>query len=417
VTGTIAIVGGGFSGTCCAMHLLRQTNTRLNILLIEPKQRLGGGLAHSSSDPDHRINAPASIHVVDPDEPAALEAWLRAEGRVDRDPGALAGSALYPRRADFGDFVRARLLDAVNASASGFRHIQAHAVGLERQGSGFRIALRSGECLDADGCIVATGHEPPSPPSCIEATVAHHPHYFNDPWNLEALHAIDPDAAVLLIGTGLTAADIVATLLRRAHRGPLIALSRHGGLPQGQNPSGVAKSLWEAINEPVPEFIAKYGTPARVADIMRILRKNAASELESGRTWHGAFDEVRNAAGPLWRSLPEPEKRRFLRHARSVYDVHRFRIPPQTGEILEAATKRGQLSIRAGRIGSVIRNGDVFDVEYCPRGQVRLERARFDAIINCTGPEIRPARSRNAFVSSLLEHELAGEVRGGFGVV
>ncbi len=414
----VAIVGGGFSGTCCAIHLLRLPNIRLEILLIEPKDRLGGGLAHSSPDPDHRINAPASIHIVHPDQPGDLEAWLRAEGRIDRDPDAVSGSSLYPRRSDFGDYVRAQLLEAVKSKRirSGFRHIHTHAVGLERKGSRFRIALQSGECIDADRCIVATGHERPSPPSFIEDAVAHDPQFFNDPWDLDALQAIDPKASVLLIGTGLTSADIVATLLRRANRGRVTALSRHGYMPQSQNPLGLGKSLWEVLNDPVPEFVAKYGAPARVAQIMRVLRRSVASELQQGRTWHGAFDEVRNAARQLWKPLPKEEKRRFLRHVRSVYDPHRFRLPPQTGAILETAMKHGQLTVAAGRIRSVVRNGDLFDVEYCPRGHRSPRQASFNAIVNCTGPQIRPSRSRNPIIRSLLEGGLACEDEAGIGL-
>ncbi len=391
---------------------------RLEIVLIEPKAHLGGGLAHASSDPDHRLNAPASIHILHPDRPGHLDAWLRAEGRIDRDPEAVWGSALYPRRADFGDYVRAQLLEAAESKGirSGLRHLQTHAVSLERNGRRFRIALRSGECIDADICIVATGHERPSPPSFIEEALARDPQFFNDPWDIDALQAIDPSGSVLLIATGLTSADMVATLLRRAHRGHITALSRHGYLPQDQNPMGTGRSLWDVLNDPVPEFVAKYGAPSRVAEIMRVLRRNVASELQSGRTWHGAFDEVRNAAHRLWKPLPKEEKRRFLRHVRAVYDPHRFRLPPQTGAILETAMQRGQLTVAAGRIRSVVRNGDRFDVEYCPRGHMSPRQASFTAIVNCTGPEIRPSRSPNPFIRSLLAGGLACEDEVGIGL-
>ena len=41
----VIILGGGFSGTCAALHLLRQRERALEIVLIEPARQLGGGLA------------------------------------------------------------------------------------------------------------------------------------------------------------------------------------------------------------------------------------------------------------------------------------------------------------------------------------------------------------------------------------
>jgi uncharacterized NAD(P)/FAD-binding protein YdhS len=415
----VAIVGGGYSGTCCAIHLLRESTLPLEVFLIEPRDRLGEGLAHSSSDPDHRLNAPAPIHVVLADRPGHLEAWLTSEGRLDRDPEAVSGGSVYPRRSDFADFVRAQLLEAAaNAQRirSGLHHIRTHAVGLEHDGGRFRIALQSGEPLDADLCVVATGHERPHPPPCIAEAVAQSPCFIHDPWDLDALRAIESKGSVLLIGSGLTAADMVATLLKGAGCARITALSRHGYLPRSHNPLGFGRSLWEAIQDPVPVFVAKHGTPSRVVDIMQVLKRNIVCELEAGRTWHGAFDEVRNAGRALWNALPEHEKHRFLRHARSLYDSHRFRLPPQTAAILESAMRDDRLRIMAARIQSVTRHGAGFDVEYRLRRDATTQRARFDAIVNCMGPEIRVRQSRNPFIRSLLERGLACEDQAGLGL-
>jgi uncharacterized NAD(P)/FAD-binding protein YdhS len=428
----VVIIGGGFSGTSAAIHLLRKRGELLEIVLVEPAARLGGGLAHSSADPDHRLNAPASVHVVLPEEaPEHLEAWLRAQGCIDRDPESLCNGSLYPRRSDFGDYVRAQLDHAIAESTSTSRHPQAHAIAqsgsrfrhlrtrataIARVDGRFRVTLESGTCVDADACIVATGHERPRPPEFVSPDVAVNPRYLDDPWNLSALDTLDRRSNVLLIGTALTAVDAVATLLRRGHMGAITALSRHGYRPAGQNPSPSSRSLWEAINEPLPDFVARHGTPARVREILRILRTNIAEQEREGRTWHAAFDEVRNAARQLWGALPEREKQRFLRHARAFYDPHRFRLPPQTGRILDDALSSGRLTLRAGRIRSVSAMGDGFEVEYRPRHATRTVRERFGAIVSCTGPEISVRRSPNPLIRSLLHARLACEDAAGIGL-
>lgn len=413
---TVLIIGGGFSGTCAAIHLLRQRDQSLDVVLIEPAARLGGGLAHSSADPDHRLNASAAIHVVIPDPPGHLEAWLRSEGRVQRDPESVCDGALYPRRSDFGDYMRAQLSDVAQKSISTFRHVQDRAVGIARANGRLRLALESARSLDADGCIVATGHERPSPPHVISRTVAASSRYLNDPWNLDALGAIDSRSDILLLGTALTAADVIATLSRRGHASHITALSRHGYTPAGQNPSSSSVALWEAINTPVPAFVARHGTPQRVRETLRILRANIDECVRGGHTWHNAFDEVRNAALHLWGATPPQEKRRFLRHVRALYDPHRFRVPPPTARIVDRARSSGALTILAGRISSISPTSEGFDVEFRPRGAARTVRRQFGTIVNCTGPEISPRCSANPLTRRLLETGLACEDEAGIGL-
>jgi uncharacterized NAD(P)/FAD-binding protein YdhS len=279
-----------------------------------------------------------------------------------------------------------------------------------------RLTLESGAGLDADACIVATGHERPRPAAFLARDVVASPLYVNDPWDLAALDPIDRQSDVLLIGTALTAADVVATLSRRGHAGHLTSLSRHGYQPAGQNPSPSSRSLWDAINEPLPDFVVRHGTPARVNEILRILRANIAEHVREGRTWHSAFDEVRNAARQLWSALPEQEQRRFMRHARAFYDPHRFRLPPQTGRILDEALSGGRLTMRAGRVLSVSAIREGFEVEYRPRKSARAIRQRFGAIVNCTGPEISARRSPNPLIQSLLGAGVACEGAAGIGL-
>lgn len=412
----VVVVGGGFSGACSAIQLLRQHDQPLDVVLIEPRSRLGCGLAYGSVDPDHRLNAPAPVHVVLADQPAHLEQWLQAQGRTARDAEALCGSALYPRRADFGEYVGAQLHRFGELSMSRFQHSPQRAITLERAAHRLRITLESGASLEADACIVATGHESPSAPAGVGRDVATHPLYVHDPWDVEKLSALEPRGEVLLIGTGLTAADVVATLSRRPSLGRITALSRHGFVPADQNPTPGSRSIWESVTDPLPAFVARHGTPARVREILRILRADIEARARAGGSWQDAFDEVRNAIRWLWRALPQAQKRRFLRHARALYDAHRFRLAPQTSRILQDARSSGRLQMLAGRIHSIGAAREGFDVEYVPRGRQHVIRHRFGAIINCTGPELSARRSRNPFVRSLLDAGLACEDDVGIGL-
>ena len=56
---TIAILGGGLSGAAVAYHLAR-LDCAARIVVVEPRAELGRGLAYSATDPDHRLNVPAT---------------------------------------------------------------------------------------------------------------------------------------------------------------------------------------------------------------------------------------------------------------------------------------------------------------------------------------------------------------------
>ncbi len=76
VTRTIAIIGGGVSGTLTAYHLLRQ-NADARVVVIDPRSKLGLGLAYSTPSLRHLLNVPAGKISALPDEPDHFLNWLR----------------------------------------------------------------------------------------------------------------------------------------------------------------------------------------------------------------------------------------------------------------------------------------------------------------------------------------------------
>src|SRR6478672_8756896 len=87
------IVGGGFSGTLVAIHLLRQPGC-VHIDLID--QRIPGrGLAYSTVWDDHLLNVPAIRMSVFGSEPMHFLDWLHSNGKPDADAGSFAPRNLY----------------------------------------------------------------------------------------------------------------------------------------------------------------------------------------------------------------------------------------------------------------------------------------------------------------------------------
>ena len=384
---TIAVVGGGYSGAAFAIHASRLAPQPLEIVLIEPRARLGPGLAHSTEHPDHRLNAADSIHLLYLDEPDHFSAWLRSSGVLARDPEATAANGrIYPRRADFGAYVSAELTrhQASNPSQSIIRHVRRRAVGVRASPLGVDIGLEGGTSLHAHACVLAPGQGGPNLPAVLRGA-AGHPDLVADPWAHGALRRLERDRSVLILGSGLTAADVVAALVAQGHRGRIEAVSRHGLRPTTHSPFAPTLPRLHGLMQEVPDFIARHGVSDTVRGIVRALQSDIAGLDPARASWHAPFDEMRDAAHVLWPHLSPVEQRRFLRHLKLWYDVHRFRIPPQTERIVQGALDTGTLSFLAARVLSVESGPAGFEVVLQDRASAQTRTAIYATLVNCTG--------------------------------
>ena len=119
------------------------------------------------------------------------------------------------------------------------------------------------------------------------------------------------------------------------------------------------------------------------------------------------IDAFRSSTQRIWRRLPEEERKRFLRHLRAYWDVHRHRMAPRVGEAIASMRQTGQLSIQRGRIDSFALSAGEALVRFRPRGSREIVELRCARVINCTGPALRIEEARSPLVSSLLSSRLA----------
>jgi len=277
------------------------------------------------------------------------------------------------------------------------------------------VTLEDGQELTGRQAVLATSNETPAIPALIRANLQGHPKFLPNPWDLDRIKAIDEDTSVLILGTGLTAADVIVTLTNQGHRASIDAVSRRGLLPSGQNPSPDRESMWQRFTRTPPRFVERHGMPARVSEIMACLRRDIAALEAEGQSWHNAFDDLRDATRTLWPNLPLEEQQRFQRHLKPWYETRRFRIAPQVMDVLEAQQSAGQLSIQAGRITGVTNHGDTISVTLQPRGESGEVNKSFGAVINCTGPTANPAASGNPVMMQIVNDGLAAPNPNGQG--
>jgi uncharacterized NAD(P)/FAD-binding protein YdhS len=369
----VAVIGGGFAGTMFALKYMR-VFPRARVFVVEPEGHLGRGLAYGACSEFHVLNVP--VRRMEMGLEPSFASWLV------RHPADIA-EALVESGGDINDafvprFLLGRYLEEQIASVMargngpGVVHLRAKATHLlDLPAAGVRLG--DGRRVHADVIVMALGNLPPRSPFRANGGLSDMKNFIADPWAADALQGISPADPVLFVGTGLTMIDVALKLAARLHAGPMLAVSRHGLLPRIYKIGG----RWE-LTTPLE------GAPLRI--FMRRLRAEMDKAESFGVSWQRVLDAIRPRIPEIWQTWPESERRQFLRHLRTIWDVHRHRMAPRVANKLEALRDRGQLRILAGRIGAFERgkNGTLAEIE--PRGGGH--RLQFEAthIINCTGP-------------------------------
>ena len=393
----ICIVGGGFSGAVTAVQLARKLTGPAIIDIIEPRPMLGGGVAYSATDPSHRINVPAAKMVVFGEDPLHFDRWLQASGALALDPAALRpDGAPFPQRQLFGRYLAALVEEARHARPGiEIYHRLTRATAIEAEGAGFLVDLADGQTLRAGAVVLAVSHPAPAVPPALREPLAQGAPIIADPWTPGAMDDIPAAGSVLVVGTGLTMADAIATLERRCHRGPILAISRRGLLSRGHPPG--QPDGWSHFATAPP--------PATALALSRETRHQVRVASARHLPWQVVFDDIRANAPRLWGTLPLAEKRRLIRHLRPFWDVHRFRVSPQAEAAVASLRLRGQLTIATASLAGAAWNGTTLSVRLKPRGGTEATHA-VQAVINTTGPAHGAIIDTNPALASLAAQGL-----------
>lgn len=375
----VAIVGGGFSGTLVAAHLMRlatEANKSVHVVVYDRQASYGEGAAYRTVDGRHLLNVPASNMSAWPDRPADFLEWAKA-----RDSSVAPGDFL-PRKL-YGDYVRQAFVSAANAASDDvsaeIRREEVQTIEKnDKDEKGWKLFAGDAPQM-ASALVIATGHRPPDDPLRSRWT-GPRTRYVEDPWASLALSAVRADERVLLLGTGLTSVDVLLTLSKLPRSADVIAVSR--------------RSLWPEIHATTPkpaidprpwlDPLFERGLSARA--LLRHVRDAVQQAQQTLGDWRPAIDGLRPHLSRIWQSLSEQERSRFLRHVRAFWEVRRHRMAPKIGAVVTDAIERGGLTTLAGRVRSAVATRDGVEVTVQRRASDVIETIRVDWVVNCTGP-------------------------------
>lgn len=372
----VLVIGGGASGVLFAANLLRQ-NTDLRVTVVEGRHLLGCGIAYSTSDPDHLLNTRVHNMSAFPDESDHFLHWLESNAPGRHDSESFVGRATY------GSYLSC-LLTPWTASGR-LVCIKADCLGISEREGGVKAELDDGRQLKGAYAVLATGHVvPKEDPSGL----------ISGAWSVNTPPG--DGAPVLIIGTGLSMVDRVLSLERAGHQGQIIAISRRGLLPRSHGAGAALKIAAETV---------PLGAP--VSRLLAWLRGLVADAVAEGGTWRSAVDGIRPYVSLIWQNMDLDQRRRFLRHAATWWEVHRHRIPPASAARLEAAMQAGRLKIeRAAFIRAEAAAGDsqdeVVTAVIQPRGAADPARLEVGRIIDCRGIRNDPEKNASPLMAGLL---------------
>jgi len=393
---TVAIVGGGASGTLVAVQLLRGARAPLHILLFERMSDIGRGVAYSTRRPEHLLNVPVEKMGAFPEEPDHFFRWIDARvGQPGFPPAVAAGN--FVSRQLYGEYLRSVLAETRNTAGPGvtLEEIKGEVLDAERENGHVRLRCGGGLYFKAHQVVLAIGNLPGEYPIRRPLPIYSSQSYVHVPWQAGALEGISENSEVLLVGAGLTAIDLALELAARGHRGKIHALSRRGLLPQEHHQP--AK---------YPDFMASHPLPTTIRALVHRVRAEVRTARAQGVDWRPVVDALRSRTQALWQGLPNEERARFMRHVRPFWDAHRHRVAPPVAARLAELRTSGQLTFYAGRLSELSEIAGGAEARFRLRGTKTWYALRVAKVINCTGPRTDYSKYQHPLLLHLLSHGL-----------
>ncbi|MCM2294602.1 FAD/NAD(P)-binding protein [Allorhizobium sp. BGMRC 0089] len=350
----IAIIGGGASAAILSANLMKgEKREHLRITIIEAQAPSCRGLAYDTPFTSHALNVRAGHVSAFADAPDHFLDWVNQQ-----DNRTVSREDFVPRPL-YGHYLES-LLPKENTPR--LRRIHQECIGLACRENGVEITLKNGTVLPVHFAVLATGYGL-SAATCSPLL---------SPW--KAPLPTNPDSHVCLVGTGLTMVDTALALQDGGHRGPIIAFSRKAFLP-----------LPHLASKPLALSTADIPLGASIHYFTRWLTQLVKAHEAAGGDWRDIVDGLRPHIQTIWKNLPVASRSRFLRHAATLWDIHRHKMPPSQARRIAALLGTGQLQVRRGRfIAAEKRAGKtIIQLGIPPSHQV--ETLEIDHAYDCRG--------------------------------
>ncbi|WP_306960438.1 FAD/NAD(P)-binding protein [Arthrobacter bambusae] len=422
----IAIVGLGTAGVCMldSLEQVLGDHPEMSLTLYDDAKPWQGRVFQADS-PCIIANAPVDAMSVRHGDSAHAERWLVERGHLE--PGK--SHDLFLPRGLYGDYMAehaGELLQSLRRRGWRVELVEQRASSIEPKGP-LRYAVEAeGRRDEFDFVILCAGGSVRGGPVDLDR----YDEYIADPYpTFERLAGIPSDAAVGVMGSGLTAVDVAVALKERGHSGRIRMYSRSGALP--------------LVRRPGPAWKPKHLTAGQVSELASskgFLRLADAEQLvgQEVQAWGGQprelFPPARAAGARAWlhRQLENPHDHTdletfiFQKSVPAVWQEIWFALSPgdqrrilETPSVMRSIMSRccpmprtnaekilamldsGQLETKSG-LKSISRGLKTFEVHLATGAE------QADYIVNAVTPPVYGIHPKaEPLVDSAVQHGLA----------
>jgi uncharacterized NAD(P)/FAD-binding protein YdhS len=331
----VAIIGGGLSGTLLAYYLLEDDSFPMTILLFEKDyQQLGRGIAYRSSTEGQLLNVPVSKMNVYGQPDDGFYNWLSYKKEHKPAPTD------FVERSWFGTYLKELFeLQMTQARNVTLRVITSEVIDIVKEDDTLRLLADGNQEYKASYVVLANGILPPADPFNVSTDIRESGLYQSNPWSFRYIERLKESSHVTLVGTGLTMLDHAVSLLKSKKNFKLTALSRRGFLP-------LPHATYEEYDFPNYNIV-----PVEDINVLfQSIRRYYKLHKNFGLAWRCLVDKIRLQVPELWHALSAESKKRFIRHLKPYWEIHRHRAPEQVLELVSSAVKEGRFRLFKGRV-------------------------------------------------------------------
>ncbi|WP_410659280.1 FAD/NAD(P)-binding protein [Amycolatopsis sp. lyj-112] len=421
----IAIVGAGAATVALLDTLATTAAGPTAITVFEPSPQLWRGRPYGPDLDTVLVNSPPALMSIRHADFGHYSAWLGGRGAAHLDQ--LLGQPLVPR-ALYGGYLEhtaEAALATLRERGVAVRVVARRVTAIARSGERLTLRTDDGQGHEADRVTLCVGGGPPQDHYGLGRAAG----FVADPYPLaRTLDRIPARSSVAVIGSGLTAVDVVVSLAAHGHTGPITLVSRTGLLPHvWQRP--LDRRPRQVTADRVAALHRENGT-VTLDDLVRLLRSELAeagedfddlvtdllaaeseppierlrrqlATVDDPALGRRVLQETAHTVGPLvWRLLPETDRVRLWRRSRLASSLVSPMVPVNAA-ILLRLLDGGQLGVTAG----------IREIR-AAQGSFRLHSdagtSSADVVVNAVNPAPHAVpRAAEPLVASLLAGGLA----------
>lgn len=367
----IAIIGGGASATLLLAHLSRLDNaSQLSVDVYDRDGAFAKGVAYSTKEICHLLNVPAFNMSAYFDNPNHFSDWAETKGYKEID--------FVPRKL-YGEYLQSVWMEAEKKLK--INRIQTDVMHSKKGKDGFTLSHSKGENF-YNHVITATGN---CLPLQVPKITGDRSSYYTSPWVID--ERVQNLSHVVLIGSGLSAVDAVLSLQENGFKGKVTLLSRHGFLPEPHLDIVKGKAPWQFSSE---EFNGEYLKQKSPTMMLSFIKQEIEKAGEQNRSWHAVIDGLRPYTNTIWQNWDEKERKHFMRHLFTFWNVHRHRMAKEIHAIVEEFNDTNRLQQYQAR---------ALEIQADKTASLTLDDGttlNCDAVINCMGYRYKEGRHFDA---------------------